>query len=80
MLRRLEIVKLVITAKLASDFISLHCNCFTYDRPDTTTAAQRILTVFVSELSVLLWELMTVVLHIVLLSRLQSAVIQCVSG
>lgn len=60
MLRRLEVVKLVITAKLASDFISLHSNCFAYDGPDTTTTtAQRVPTVCVSELSVLLWELMT---------------------
>lgn len=59
MLRRLEVVKLVIIAKLASDFISLHSNCFAYDGPDTTTTAQRVPPVCVSELSVLLWELMT---------------------
>lgn len=41
MLGRLEVVKLVISAKLASDFISLHCNCLAYDGPDTTSPAQR---------------------------------------
>lgn len=41
MLGRLEVVKLVISAKLASDFISLHCNCLTFDGPHTTTPAQR---------------------------------------
>lgn len=41
MLGRLEVVKVVISAKLASDFISLHCNCFTYDGPDTMTPLQR---------------------------------------
>lgn len=41
MLGRLEVVKLVISAKLASDFISLHCNCLAYDGPDTASPAQR---------------------------------------
>lgn len=65
MLGRLEVVKLVISAELASDFINLHCNCLMYDGPDTTTPAQRKFLLSVSELSTL-GAYGSVILHFIL--------------
>jgi len=66
MLARLEVVKLVISAKLASDFISLHCNCLTYDGPDTTPPDERKFPLCFRAVSSILGVYGSVILHFIL--------------